>query len=402
MQDPFHWLEDDQLVESNGIVWGPGFIWPTQGAAAGGPPVSELAATFTGDSSFLVTLGQDLVLRATFTGDSSLFADLSGSLFTTLSGDSSFLATLAPQPEARLDRISLEVLEQDPAPQARLDRISIEVLQDNQFRLTTGGDSSFQATLLLGNVTNELAATMTGDSVFNVQPYLFTPGGYVYKPVNYPLGHGDVNVVELAMSTGGNAAMSLSQEPVMGAAISGDSSFQGTLLQAQELAATMTGDSVFIAHLGGDQTIEMAMTTGGDSTFRLLGDLSGDFDLDLFERPIYLYGSIVTGFDDTDDLGFTQTFTDGDIIRDFARYLYQYVVINVGFDYTDDASGNPDFISQTFPDGDIIRDWARYLYQYVNVTTEVPAPDCRLTIGPAPRQHQDLTPTPRPPRQRNR
>ena len=135
---------------------------------------------------------------------------------------------------------------------------------------------------------------------------------------------------------------------------------------------------------------------------RLLGDLSGDFDLDTFERAIYLYGNIVTGFDDTDEIpGETQTFTDGDI-KDFARYLWQYVVVNVGFDDTDDASGNDGFISQTYPDGHIINDFARYLYQYVNVTTEVPPPDCRLTVGPAPRLPKDLTPTPRPPRRQNK
>ena len=152
--------------------------------------------------------------------------------------------------------------------------------------------------------------------------------------------------------------------------------------------------STVIGELYVDGIAELSATIFGDADAHTFigGALNGSFTPNQ-EWQYYIYGNVTVGFDPTDD----PSGTDGNII-DFNRYLGLLTNINVAFDHTDDASGNPGFVSQTYPDGDIIRDFARYKYQYLLVIPGIVPPDCRLTIGPAPRSPNDLTPTPKPPR----
>jgi hypothetical protein len=159
------------------------------------------------------------------------------------------------------------------------------------------------------------------------------------------------------------------------------------------------GDAELEAELFNDGIIEMATDIEGEGFMFFVGPF-GSEAADFYEA-YYQYIDVGVGFDatDVDPTLDSQSFDDG-FVANFARYLYQYVDVGVGFDYTDDISFRAGFVSQSYPDGDIIRDWARALYQYLNVIAEADRPYCRLTIGPAPRGHKDLTPTPRPPRNR--
>ena len=257
----------------------------------------------------------------------------------------------------------------------------------------------------LGTGTDELRGTPTGEAI--VTGTLASLGVPPYLPVNYPLGLTDDNVVnlhadlrEVLRTPRAEVRGSLSVAFV--ASTTGDVDTTGALVNPHiKWTGSSIGDAVVIGELFVTGIAELAGTSTGDANVYKIGDLDFEFD-DPF--VLYMYGNTTVGFDPSDTIGDadSQAFTDGDIVRDFARHHYQYVNINVGFDYTDDVSGDPGFVSQSYPDGDIIRDFARNLYQYLNVIVPEAGPECRLTVGPAPRSPKDLAPVPRPPRQRNR
>lgn len=311
-----------------------------------GAAVAELALSISGDSSFSATLE----------------ASSSGDLALSIQGDSSFVVSLF-----------------------------------TTRKIYAAGEAVLSLTL--DNGFSELASSIIGEATFTANS--FTSIEVPYQPVNYPLCYGKANIVELGMGVEhaeGNTVFSLDEGMEMEVIINGDATMTlGPPDNVNKFETLMEGDATFLAELFVTGNAELDMTVNGDAFFNVLASITDSVDLFDYPRSIYMYGNVITGFCPTDDLGYTQTCTDGNII-DFSRYLYQYLVVNVGFDYTDDISGLDTFISQSYPDGDIIRDFARYLYQYVNVTTEVPQPDCRLTVGPAPRSPKDLTPIPRPPR----
>lgn len=262
---------------------------------------------------------------------------------------------------------------------------------------------------LLDNGFNELDAEVNGEG--DASATLFQSLDVPYQPVNYPIGRGLATVDELLADIfgyseiGGNATPGMASLDVPEeAAPQGTSTVEGQLDAFGILGETTTiyGDAEAVGELFVDGTAELAADIRGDADAHVYQSgggtgLDGTFPVNQAWH-YYIYGNVNVGFNPTDDVNGS----DGDIVRDFNRYLNQYVNVNVAFDYTDDASSNDGFVSQTYPDGDIIRDFARYKYQYLLVIKGQDDPDHRLTIGPAPRGHKDLTPTPRPPRKEGR
>lgn len=258
----------------------------------------------------------------------------------------------------------------------------------------------------LGTGTDELLGTPTGEAT--VTGTLGSLGTPPYLPVNYPLGLTDDNVVNLHADL--REVMRTPRAEVQGklsvafvTSTAGDVDTTGALVNPDiKWTGISIGDAVVIGELFVDGVAELEGSSTGDANVYKIGDL----DFEFTEHPfiLYMYGNTNVGFDPTDTIGDadSQAFTDGDIVRDFARHLGLLVNINVGFDYTDDVSSDPGFVFQSFPDGDIIRDFNRHLYQYLNIIVPTEGPECRLTVGPAPRSPKDLAPVPTPPRQRNR
>lgn len=258
----------------------------------------------------------------------------------------------------------------------------------------------------LDNGTAEAVGTSTGETV--VTGTLASFGEYVYEPLNYPLGEGvdeSANLIAdmLEILYSARTEVTGQLELVLEGRADGETTVTGVLDDPDSRwTGSSFGETVITAELFVDGIAELAGTSTGETVVYHIGDL--EFDAPSHGFTYYMYGNVGVGFDPTDTSATadSQTFPDGDIIRDFSRYLYQYVNVGVGFGYTDDVSSYDTFFSQSYPDGDIVRDFSRYLYQYVNLIPPITPPDQRLTIGPAPRGHKDLTPTPRPPRRRNR
>lgn len=253
----------------------------------------------------------------------------------------------------------------------------------------------------LDNGFNELTVEIAGEATVEGDFYQIIE--VPYQPVNYPFARGVAGVLELSATIFGvGGVQGQADIPVVGGS-SGTSTTTGSGSQIGNLGtATSTGEGYITAELFvGGGLGELEAEIFGDAEAYVLGTVVGNDDEDFFANPdsfYYIYGNVITGFNPTDDVDGS----DGDIVRAFARNLHLYTNINVGFDYTDDVSDYVGFVSQSYPDGDIIRDFARSKYQYLLVIPEVTPPFHRLTIGPAPRSPEDLTPTERPPRKRNR
>ena len=260
----------------------------------------------------------------------------------------------------------------------------------------------------LDNGFAELAATIEGEG-FNsaalVQTFVVP-----YRPVNYPFNNNETDIENLfaalvapdgALSSPRATAYGKLDIEIAGSSTGDADADLGDPDNPYEFETEVYGEGFVTAELFvGGGIAELAAEIYGEGFVFAVGDLDFDFG-NVVVEAYYQYGNIHVGFYPDDDVAGldSNSFADGSIIEDFARYLYQYVDVGVGFDYTDDASGNPGFVSQSYPDGDIIRDWGRFLHEYVNIIEGIVPPDCRLTVGPAPRRPQDLTPTPRPPRQ---
>ena len=254
---------------------------------------------------------------------------------------------------------------------------------------------------------NELSATINGDT--SITASLIELNQVPYQPVNYPLG--GLSDITVDMVSDALEILESPRAEVQGAldvpesaASNGTSTVSGTMFGDFEvISGESEGDSTVTGEIFVDAIIELGGTSTGEAVvYTPIGDLlNGPID---YGFAYYFYINVGAGFDDTDASGDadSQSFTDGNIIQDFSQFLYQYINVGVGFDDTDDVSTYPTFVSQTYPDGDIVQDFSRFLYQYLNVVDPVEPPFCRLTIGPAPRGHKDLTPTPRPPRKANR
>lgn len=341
--DPVSWLHDDQLVEADGIVFGPGFIWPSEVEVG----ATQLDGQSLGTSTVVGTLETIAELDTSPTGDSIV----EGTLFE-------------PQ-------------------------------------LISSAGRSYIALAYLDNGFNELSGLIIGEGYIG-QSILFQSHSVPYKPIPYPLDYGDITVNELEAIVYGEATTHSNYDRGFAqieippeTALSGDSTVEGTLSVDNFLDGESFGDSVVQGELFvGGLIVELDGQSIGSAEVVSLWDPTRTTGFNPNARWIYYdYGNIIAGFDPTDHVGGT----DGDI-KSLNKFLALYTNINVGFDYTDDASANVGFVSQTYPDGDIIRDFARHKYQYLLVIPGIEPPDCRLTVGPTPRGQKDLTPTPRPPR----
>ena len=353
--DPFAWLFDDQLAEADGIVFGPGFIWPHTTEVVT-PGVNELVGSVAGVTSASGALkGNNFA-----TGSAAGATTVAGELFSP--------------------------------------------------GLISSVGRGFIQYAYLDAGTAELRADIDGDAEATAN--LFVPFDHPYRPLNYELDYGDADEENLfaelvapdGIASSPRATVYGSLDIPLAGGSDGDSDADmGPADLASKFEGSSTGEGFVSAELYTDGVIELEGVSTGIGVVYHIGDLDFSFT-DIVAEAYYQYGNVGVGFDPTDTTAGldSNAFHDGDITDDFARYLYQYVDVGVGFDYTDDVSGQDGFVSQSYPDGDIIEDWGRFLYQYLNVTTGYEPPDCRLTIGPAPRSPKDLTPTPRPPRKQNR
>lgn len=504
--NPFAWLHDDQLVEADGISFGPGFIWPAEptGPSCGGFSSgfssgfcqcnefdSSFSSAFCGGSS--IDEGGQSIGEGTVTGTLALELDGQPTGEATAEGTLSAtqgISELDGQPagEATVEGLLLlgsggeslgegtiveaslgEIRELDGGVtgegtvtgwmmEARVTSLFTEVLApaDEEVRSTasfvevlaiehepmaggTSGDAQAEAdlesldfhTIIWGDATatGELlkyiasagrgtVVTATLDNGFSeldgeafgdteaVANLLAIPLGIPpYQPVNYPFTHGDANIVEISETNTeieGVAEVEGTLDIPFDASSEGEGYIDvtGAIDNPTKFDGESMGDSevvgeMFVSGTGGGEA-ELDGQSVGEAIVYAIGQIT-DTDGPPTTRAYYTYGNVITGFDPTDLAGGA----DGHV-RDFNRYLSLYTNINVAFDYTDDASGNDGFVSQTYPDGDIIRDFARFKYQYLLVIPGIEPPDCRLTIGPAPRSPKDLAPTPRPPRREGR
>jgi hypothetical protein len=328
----------------------------------------------------------------------------------------------SPNPQVDVTRLGVQVLasrtheldgQSDGAAQTAPDLEGFEpgLLTANSFggSQVTGALTGFMSSVGRGHAplatldvgVSELRADVLGEG--QVLGFIDRAIRVPYKPIPYPLAYGVAGVAELSAVLLGLSEVVGQAEAPPQVDINGDSHTDANLTQAGLLDETSTifGDAVAEGELFVDGALDLDGQSLGDAECYVLGPIASDNEDAFFANDIftyYIYGTVNTGFNPTDHVDGT----DGDIIRDFARYKYLYVNVNVGFDYTDDASSLPGFVSQSYPDGDIIRDFARYMYQYLLVIPEIEPPFHRLTIGPAPRKPRDLTPTPRPPRKKNR
>ncbi len=436
---------------AEGVVEASGSITETLTLGAASVGVAETSATLRIFSNLTVTVSaaaettgvvsSEIDLELSIFGDSSFSAEIGTikELAATINGDSSFLAGLNGE-EVRITAIHVEAFEPS-IEEVRVTAIQVEAfeLEVDPMVLNTDGDATFapdlqvepfhadwfgdatftakldpyifsvgEATVFLGldNGFTELGATMTGDATFSSEIGILQD--HPYEPLNYPFECGDDNIIELGFSPDGfaNFTVDLSgaTAPSGGSAqlfinVNGDATTTfGPMDNPDKFATIINGDSLFLAELFVDGTAELSMTSTGDAFMFNIGSIIGGLDPIDKIRGYYVYGNVIVGFDPTEAGG-----ADGNII-DFNRYMGLYLDVGVGFDYTDDVSARSGFVSQSYPDGDIIRDFARYKWQYVNITTEEPPPDCRLTVGPAPRSPKDLASASasRPPRRRNR
>jgi hypothetical protein len=275
--------------------------------------------------------------------------------------------------------------------------------------------SAVGRTTVTGTLDNaqphELAGTSLGETVVSGQ--ISIPFDFPYQPQVYVMGFGVDGVSELSadlsLPHGVTTAPRTYVWATLEVALQGLSTGETVVGSPNfgnpyQLAGSSDGETVVTGELYVDGVAELAVSSYGETIVFAIGDLTSFAFTGLPSSIYHQYGNAGVGFDPTDeDLSLDDNnYADGNIVEDFPRFLSLYLDVGVGFDYTDDASSYPGFVSQTYPDGNIIEDWPRFLTQYVNITTGITPGDCRLTIGPAPRGHKDLTPTPRPPRQAKR
>lgn len=177
---------------------------------------------------------------------------------------------------------------------------------------------------------------------------------------------------------------------LVGAELSGSASGSSTVTGLVDVGA-LDGDGDIIIELAGTIAGSSSVYTQwswltqprpyADPTTWVVGDTPNPSSF------LYLYSSVQSGFDPTDDASshpdfVSQSYPDGNVRDDFSRVLYLYSSVDAAFDDIDDASSHPDFVSQSYPDGNLRDDFSRHLYLYANVIRGVPGGEGQLIIRP--------------------